>query len=59
MTLVFALQKLSMVSSSTRMADKMPVVSGLGEQFAWANLMFDSNATDGGIIHEVLITIPV
>jgi hypothetical protein len=38
-----------MVSSSTRMADKMPVVSGLGEQFAWANLMFDSNATDDWI----------
>jgi hypothetical protein len=38
--LIFALQKLSVVSSSTKMKDKMPVVSGLGEQFGWTNLMF-------------------
>jgi hypothetical protein len=28
------------VSSCTRMADKMPVVSGMGEEFQWTNLMF-------------------
>jgi hypothetical protein len=43
--LIFALQKLSSVSSSTRMSDHMPIVSGLGEQFAWANLLFLPNQT--------------
>ena len=41
MVLVFALQKLSTVTASTEMREKMPVVSGLGEQFQWANLQFD------------------
>jgi hypothetical protein len=36
--LIFALQKLSVTTSSTSMKTKMPVISSLGEQFQWANL---------------------
>jgi hypothetical protein len=50
--LIFALQKLSSVTSSSNMKDKLPVVSGLGESFQWANLQFalggSSNSSEQG-----------
>jgi hypothetical protein len=39
MMLVFTLQKLSTTTASTNIKTKTPVVSALGEQFQWANLM--------------------
>ena len=38
--LIFALQKLSVTTSSSSMKEKLPVVSGLGETFQWTNLQF-------------------
>jgi hypothetical protein len=46
--LIFALQKLSMVSGSTGMKGKMPLVTGLGEQFAWTNMMFSFRSFGNG-----------
>jgi hypothetical protein len=47
--LIFGLQKLSVISGTSLMKDKMPIVSGLGEQFQWTNLMFSlgGNNTNG------------
>jgi hypothetical protein len=38
--LVFALQKLAVVSRVDTLGEKMPLVAGLGKEFEWANMMF-------------------
>jgi hypothetical protein len=39
--LIFALQKLAVVSRIDMLDEKMPVVTGLGQEFEWANMMMD------------------
>jgi hypothetical protein len=46
--MVFALQKLALVSGVGDMQEKMPIVATLGEQFEWANMMFASPWSKAG-----------
>ena len=39
MGLIFALQKLAVISRIAKMEETMPVVTNMGHEFEWANLM--------------------